>query len=595
MSSVKKFSGLSRAALLLGLFLTGPAGARTLIQQAMEAGTLDLETATLYQVWAIQDPGAVPEEYRELPAHPQCGTPVVAGASRFLEQTSGASRARLHKALARPVLDHDYLSLSGHFRVHYDLEGNGWVDRTDADGNGVPDYVDVVAAVLDSTWELQVNLLGYQAPPPDPGLAGGNEYDVYIVELGTGGYYGLTYPEDSSRLSTHSYLKLDNNYTDSIYEQTRELDALRVTVAHEFFHAIHFGYYLGNDSGWWREASSTWMEEVAYPEMDDYLQYVPHFLRQPERSLDSGVGLSSDTHVYGASIFAHFLDQRFDRDLIRLIWEEIARHENARLERFDQVIGRQTEYQLDLGDAMSEFAVWNYFTGRHHQEGRFYHEGEKYGGVRARDLSVPTGAEIAVEDSGLVAHMASAYIRLEPQLRPGGVTLEVVRQRGQWSRQLLLVGRDSLEIQPVRSDLIRVSGWDRYEEVVLVLVVKNLTGFGYPYRVTAEYDPAFTDEIIPLALHLKQNYPNPFRPGAQTHTVLPFDLSRPSTSTRLSIFSVDGRLVRLLEMGSQLARSHTATWDGRNQAGKLVESGIYFYVLEADGTRRRRKMAVVRE
>ena len=90
-------------------------------------------------------------------------------------------------------------------------------------------------------------------------------------------------------VTTSSYLEIDNNFTDPGYKQTRGLDALRVTIAHEFHHAIQFGYYAKFDGSWWQESTSTWMEEVAYPHIDDYLQYLTYFLGEPQRALNSGV------------------------------------------------------------------------------------------------------------------------------------------------------------------------------------------------------------------------------------------------------------------------------------------------------------------
>ena len=111
-----------------------------------------------------------------------------------------------------------------------------------------------------------------------------------------------------------SYIRLDNNFTDPDYGSSaacfgargaRELNALRVTAAHESFHAIQFSYYHGSDGSWWEEASATWMEEVAFTEVDDYLQYLCDFILAPARALNSAPGFGN--RVYGATVFAHFL------------------------------------------------------------------------------------------------------------------------------------------------------------------------------------------------------------------------------------------------------------------------------------------------
>ena len=596
-------AGIFSAVPLVVLFALGifarPLPARTLIEEALEAGVLDAETAALYQVYSVRDLSALPEEFRQLSDHPYCATPVLTAARQAGLQLSREGRQRLAKALARPDLERKTLSPSGRFQIHFTLEGRNGVDAADLSGNGIPDYIDVVAAVLDSTWDLQVGQLGYRPPPADRGLGGGDEYDVYIVQLGDKRVYGYAYPEDNSEFSTYSYMELDNDYADPAYAATQGLDALRVAIAHEFFHAIHFAYYKGNDSSWWREASSTWMEEVAYPEIDDYLQYVPYFLGKPARSLDGGGSFTADYHIYGAAIFVHFLDQRYGRELVRIIWEEIGENRSAALVHFEQAVSGfvfdSPNFRTgNLGKVVSEFAVWNYFTGSRYREG-FYNEGEKYAPhppSEEIDVTVPYATR---GDSGRVDHLGSAYIRLEPKLLPGGVRLEVELKRGRWIRRLVLVSADSVEVREMPLNKVELAAWDEYQEIVLILVQTDLEGRSYEYQVAAEYDPELGDYKRPLAFKLRQSYPNPFRPQVHDHVVMPFDLSVASENTRLSIFAADGSLVRRFEMGVKIARHYDdLLWDGLNGEGKRVGSGMYYYVLEVDGLRAAKTLGLLR-
>ena len=87
--------------------------------------------------------------------------------------------------------------------------------------------------------------------------------------------------------------------------------------------------------------------------------------------------------------------------------------------------------------------------------------------------------------------------------------------------------------------------------------------------------------VIPERTALLANYPNPFNP----ETWIPYQLAEPAEVT-LSIYSVDGKLVRTLVLGHQAAgvyrsRSRAAHWDGRNELGERVASGVYFYTLTA--------------
>ncbi|HEV8539360.1 MAG TPA: FlgD immunoglobulin-like domain containing protein [Bacteroidota bacterium] len=82
--------------------------------------------------------------------------------------------------------------------------------------------------------------------------------------------------------------------------------------------------------------------------------------------------------------------------------------------------------------------------------------------------------------------------------------------------------------------------------------------------------------LVPLSHALEQNYPNPFNPGTQIR----YQLSGRS-GVRLEIFDIAGRRVRSLVDAVQLTGVYTFTWDGRNDAGTEVASGMYIYRLRA--------------
>ena len=570
-----------------------PIQAKTRIEAAYEAGELDLETALIYQVLSVRAPDQLPAIYRESGGLAVCGTPHLVQAMSAAPNLSADFQARLGKLVKdRPDAQHNLLSPSGHFRVHYDTEGVNAVSSRDDDANNIPDYIDLTLAILDSTWVLEIEQLGYKPPPSDNGLGGGDEYDVYVVELGVGrSYYGFTYPGTSSA-TTYSHLEIDNNYTDPGYKQTSGLDALRVTIAHEFHHAIQFGYYAKFDGSWWQESTSTWMEEVAYPHIDDYLQYLTYFLSEPQRALNSGT--FGSLHTYGSSIFSLFLDQRYGRELNRLIWEELGRRKSVHLDHFDHVIRQEAE-PGGLGVVMGEFAVWNYFTNNRYRD-PYYAEGNLYPTVPTRDIAV--AAEPVIRDTSLIYATGSVYLRLQPQLRAGGVDLFFDANQGAWRRHLLLVGPDTTSAQLVSEPTVRVTSWDQFDEIVLVATSAERTGLAYQHLFTAQFDPSLTDPDQPAALAtlLKPNYPNPFRPRQHPYTRLAFDLAFPSSKTRLALFTANGTLVWEQDLGARRADEYDdVVWNGHNLAGNPVASGIYHLLLEADGTAAKRTIAVVRD
>ena len=98
--------------------------------------------------------------------------------------------------------------------------------------------------------------------------------------------------------------------------------------------------------------------------------------------------------------------------------------------------------------------------------------------------------------------------------------------------------------------------------------------------------------LTPKQTSLLANYPNPFNP----ETWIPYQLAADANVT-VSIYAVDGKLVRTFELGHQAAGNYqtkhrAAYWDGRNNFGERVASGVYFYTLTAGNFTATRKMLI---
>ena len=107
--------------------------------------------------------------------------------------------------------------------------------------------------------------------------------------------------------------------------------------------------------------------------------------------------------------------------------------------------------------------------------------------------------------------------------------------------------------------------------------------------------PALTAQVPVTAskeFALAPNFPNPFNP----ETWIPYQLASDADVT-LMIHASDGKLVRRLALGHKVAgtyysRSRAAYWDGRNERGESVASGVYFYTLRAGEFAATRKMLI---
>ena len=222
----------------------------------------------------------------------------------------------------------------GIFRFHYTTEGNHGVDSTDNNSNSLPDYIDIISEIFVHVYDVQINEMGYTRPPGDGWLpsnyddGGSNHYDIYVRRLSSS-YYGYVQSEYTAQNTGNnefsqnvneqnaftSYMAMRNNYDGF---PNSEIENIQVTAAHEFFHAIQYGYD-GYEKPWLLESTAVWMEEEIYDDINDCYQYMYSWFNQPEKSLDHVGG----SHWYGSWIFFEYIDEHFGgSETIKNIFDE---------------------------------------------------------------------------------------------------------------------------------------------------------------------------------------------------------------------------------------------------------------------------------
>lgn len=125
-------------------------------------------------------------------------------------------------------------------------------------------------------------------------------------------------------------------------------------------------------------------------------------------------------------------------------------------------------------------------------------------------------------------------------------------------------------------------------------IINDMGAYGGPYAaswyvVTAvEYKP---EELahLPKSLELFQNYPNPFNPT----TTIKYQLPK-STEVSLKIYNLLGQLVRILIDEKQMAGNYSIIWDGKNDNGQLVTSGVYMCRIQTQNFVKTKKMILIR-
>lgn len=201
----------------------------------------------------------------------------------------------------------------GQFRVH-------WVEVTEdapslADGGdpgNIPDYVELVAAYANDSFDTQNTDLGWPEPKSDGNRGGGSGLtDVYLSDLccESGILYGYASADDPSAecngppFRCFAYLVLDNNYAELEYGYGGDPDIpLSVTTAHEYNHILQFRLDAFQDF-WMFESTAVWAEEKTFPDADDWLvTYMDDWART------STIPVTKGRKWYGTGVWNHWLE-----------------------------------------------------------------------------------------------------------------------------------------------------------------------------------------------------------------------------------------------------------------------------------------------
>jgi hypothetical protein len=202
---------------------------------------------------------------------------------------------------------------SARFCVHWVRSGDDAPDLKDelnatgAPGrNAVPDYVDLVLREFENVASFEQGTLGWPTPRGDGVKGGGprDAFDVYIGDVGARGVYGYAAPDDQVTSGPDrytAYMAIDDDYdTEQFSGVSDPVSALQVTAAHEYLHVLQYATDADVDD-WFSEATATWMEDTAYPNSTDWLNYLGDWASSPESTL------TSSDREYGSSVFVHWL------------------------------------------------------------------------------------------------------------------------------------------------------------------------------------------------------------------------------------------------------------------------------------------------
>jgi hypothetical protein len=282
-----------------------------------------------------------------------------------------------------------------------------WVPST-ADAPPSQAWVKENLTFMNKVWRAEVDGLGYRKPVTDGSRGGNGKFDVYLKELGSRGLYGYCTPErraHGQKWLASGYCVLDNDFAEAQYGAPPR-ESLRVTAAHEFFHAVQFAYDYGEDP-WLMEASATWMEERVADSVNDNRQYLPYGqVGAPAQPLDQFD--QQGFNQYGNWSFVEYLSSRYGNGIVRSIWTRAGEYDGAGHQYSTNAVKDALGKRGGFTNVYRSFAAGNVVSSR------TYAEGGKWPSAPATSAWT-LSQDAARHDANVrVNHMASRNVVVRP-------------------------------------------------------------------------------------------------------------------------------------------------------------------------------------
>jgi hypothetical protein len=294
-----------------------------------------------------------------------------------------------------------------------------------ADGDGVPDFIEAAQDSAEESFATENGVLGWSEPKSDGTRGGGGpgQTDVYLIET-FGRYFGYSSPDEGQGpiTSKQGYLVLDNGYSEFEGPGLTEIEAMQVTMAHEYNHVLQFTLDSRQEL-WMLEATATWVEDHVYPEIDDYLNYVPSFASDPSTPLTNN-GFAS-LRIYGAAEWNHYLDGTHDPAVVRAAWEgsELAAPAHRSVPAYDSALGGAGFPFSTLAD---EFASFTSTAPEWRARPDVFPDAAELPDVRRLGALKPGGHSFR----GKLDHLSYALLRVRAGLAEDGLELRATGPEG---------------------------------------------------------------------------------------------------------------------------------------------------------------------
>lgn len=539
------------------------------IEGALADGSISAGEAALLCARSVLDETALPSWVTDGASAEPCGTAAADAAVMLAGGSPDAACVEALTLLARPSVgspEYIYDSPGGHFKIH-------WTDN--GPNASTLAWATAIGEGMDHSWEHQVDVMDWDAPPSDLGLGGDTRYDVYVMALtgGTIGYCSTSgEPSDPTTPEADyaSHIAMSNNES---WGETQILE----TCSHEFQHAIQDGYEAAEPS-WFKENCATWMQNECWDTnlYADYLHSGDNCLRRPWYDIRTG-----SMYYYGATPWPMYMQVRCaGQETVRMVWEKAA--ETVGMNMLSAIDETAANYGMSFTQWLAEYTCWRWFTGNLADDQHYEVEESSLWTPGPYVFSYHNASTLPWTcDEGVYAPetYGNHWIKIDVSGYQGWIEVSFDGlDIADWTIGVIQTASDgsdaftwySVTESPATLDFgVSTTGW---QYVVLFVQPLTETSLDFAYDITVTAQTGIGEgQAGPFATLAPSS--NPMAPGGSFE----FSMAEPGYTT-LGIYDLSGRLVETLVSGMTEAGEHSVSWSAYD-----LPDGAYFARLNAPG------------
>ena len=473
-----------------------------------------------------------------------------------------------------------------HFNIHYDIStsSNDAISTDDLNNNYIPDYAEDMGSVYEYVYSYFKDSLNYDLVFQNNQNSNIEKYNIFIKNLPQN-YFALTYTTsfiNESNTRCGSYIKMRNNYLGSAFQGLSEIENIKITAAHEFFHAIQFSYNC-YERFWLMEATAVWSEDIIYDDINDHYRYMPSWFQNSSKTIDD-----ESNHMYGSFIFFQYLEEHLGGpNMIKSIWENSRNRANSVNDiSFVSINSALQEAGSSFNSAINNMRIANRVMSNHPNASPFtYEEANAYpvsGPLEITQLSFENNTINYIQNA--IYKNSANYLKID-LFTPAKIKIDVVNGFEEDIFSALIFKHQNGNNWTIRTgNTFNIDPGAGIEWASLLINTQNQNQSSWSYSCTISQGE---NEDF----NINNVYPNPFT--SKSNKFKTKLISTITQNIEINIYNTLGRTILNKNLSLLESEEKTFEWNLKNRFGKKVSSGIYFIEIKGQNKRDVKKITVL--